>query len=83
VFGTVEPPPATPEVGSPGVTKAVVLVVDVPSTNPEVLVGAVKEPERVPSTVPVQAALIGQQATFPAWSNAQIVSGGQHASAAP
>ena len=85
-YGTVECPPPTP-VRDPSVCIGVVLVV--PKTIPVVLVTLVGRPlaEATPVivalTVPVQAALRGQHATFPASSNVQVVSGGQQASSAP
>jgi hypothetical protein len=65
------------------VPKFVELVVPVlPATNafedPVLEAVAVK-----PFMVPVQLALMGQQATLPAWSAWQLVFAGQHVSAAP
>jgi hypothetical protein len=74
-FGTVDPPPSTPVVG---VMNAAVLVVvdDAPRIKAEV--DEVAEPGD-PPTVPVQCALNGQHAMWPASSRAQFVFTGQQA----
>jgi hypothetical protein len=74
-FGTVDPPPAIPDDGVMNVA-ALVVVVDPPRTKPE----EVEETDPVAApTVPVQAALNGQQAMWPASSSAQLVFTGQQA----
>jgi hypothetical protein len=65
-----------PDAGVMNVAALVVVVVDPPRTKPgEVEVAA---PVAAP-TVPVQAALNGQQAMWPAASSAQLVFTGQQA----
>ena len=75
-FATVDPPPCTPVVGTMNVD-GLVVVVDPPSTKPDVVEVAVLVP--MAPTVPVQKALNGQQATCPASSRAQFVLTGQQA----
>lgn len=71
MFGTVEPPPSTPLVKEvmPGAVELAVLEdVVPPSTKPEVLELADREPVAVPAIDPVHTAFDGQQAMFPASS---------------
>jgi hypothetical protein len=75
-LGTVEPPPSTPDVGVMNVA-GLVVVDDAPRTKPD----EVEMTDPVPApTVPVQAALNGQQAIWPASSRAQFVLARQQAS---
>lgn len=88
MFGTVEPPPATPVVKEVIVGEVVVLVilevVVPPRMMPPVLLDvAVAFPVAVPPIVPVHFAFVGQQATWPASSRAQSVPVGQHTELAP
>jgi hypothetical protein len=74
-LGTVDPPPAIPVDGVMNVA-ALVVVVDPPRTKPV----EVEATDSVAApTVPVQAALNGQHAMWPAASSAQLVFTGQQA----
>jgi hypothetical protein len=75
-FGTVDPPPTVPDDGVMNAAALVVLV-DAPRTKPDEVEMA--DPVAAP-TVPVQAALNGQQAMWPASSSAQLVFTRQQAS---
>jgi hypothetical protein len=75
-FGTVDPPPCTPDVGVIKAAVVVVAVGDAPRTKADVVEAT--EPVEAP-TVPVHNALNGQHAIWPAASRAQFVFTGQQA----